>query len=68
VIERLDNEQLCALFCSPNFIRELKSRIMRWAGHGAYMGFGRGIYRVLVRRLDGKRPLGRRRCRWGAYY
>jgi len=67
-MERLDNEQLCALYCSPNFIREFKSRRMRRAGHVVYMGFGRGVYSVLVRRLDGKRPLGRPRRRWGAYY
>jgi hypothetical protein len=37
---------------------------MRWAGHVACMGEGRGVYRVLVGRLKGKRPLGRSRCRW----
>jgi hypothetical protein len=37
---------------------------MRWAGHVARTGEGRGVYRVLVRRPEGKRPLGRPRCRW----
>jgi hypothetical protein len=37
---------------------------MRWAGHVAYMGDGRGAYRVLVRRREGKRPIGRPRRRW----
>jgi hypothetical protein len=42
----------------------IKSRRMRWAGHVAYMGEGRGVYRVLVRRLEGKKPLERPRRRW----
>jgi len=67
-MEGMDRELLCVLYCSPNFIRELKSRRMRWAGHVAYMGFRREVHRVLVRSLDGKRALGRSRCRWGAYY
>jgi hypothetical protein len=67
-MERLENEQLCAPYCSPNFIREFKARRMRQVGHVAYMGFGRGVYGILVMRLDGKRQLGRPRCRWGAYY
>jgi len=37
---------------------------MRWAGHVAHMGEGRGVYRVLVGKLEGKRPLGRPRRRW----
>jgi hypothetical protein len=41
----------------------LKSRRMRWTGHVARMGEGRGFYRVLVGRLEGKRPLGRPRRR-----
>ena len=49
----------------PNFIMQLsKSRRMRWAGHVAGMGEGRGVHRVLVGKPDGKRPLGRPRHRW----
>jgi len=42
----------------------MKSRRMRWAGHVARMGEGRGVYRVLVGRPEGRRPLGRPRLRW----
>jgi hypothetical protein len=42
----------------------IKSRKMRWVGHVAQMGKGRGVYRVSVGRLEGKRPLGRPRHRW----
>jgi len=42
----------------------IKSRRMRWAGHVARMGDGRGVYRVLVGKPEGKRPLGRPRRRW----
>jgi hypothetical protein len=42
----------------------IKSRRPRWAGHVAHVGEGRGVYRVLVGRPEGKRPLGRPRCRW----
>ena len=45
-------------------VRVIKSRRMRWAGHVAHMGEERGVYRVLVGKPEGKRPLGRRRCRW----
>jgi hypothetical protein len=47
-----------------NIVRVIKSRRMRWTGHVARMGEGRGVYRVLVRRPEGKRPLGRHRRRW----
>jgi hypothetical protein len=47
-----------------NVFRVIKSRRMRWVGHVARMGEGRVVYRVLVRRLEGKRPLGRPRRRW----
>jgi hypothetical protein len=46
------------------FVRVIKSRRMRWAGHAARMGEGRGVYTVLVGRLEGKRPLGRPRHKW----
>ena len=48
----------------PNIVRVVKSRIMRWAGHVAHMGEGRGVHRVLVGKPEGKRPLGRPRRRW----
>jgi hypothetical protein len=51
------------LYSSPNIVRVIKSRKIRWAGHVARMGEGRGVYRVLVGRPEGKRPLGRLRCR-----
>jgi hypothetical protein len=45
-------------------VRVVKSRRMRWAGHGARMGEDRGVHRVLVGKPEGKRPLGRPRRRW----
>jgi hypothetical protein len=61
---KLHNDKLHNLDSSPNIVRVLKSRRMRWAGHVARMGKGRGVYRVLVGRPEGKRPLGRPRHRW----
>ena len=58
------NEDLNDLYCSPNIVRVIKSRRMRWAGHVARMGEGIGVYRVLVGKPEGKRPLGRSRRRW----
>ena len=52
------------LYPSPNIVRVIKSRRMRWAGHVARMGEEMGTYRVLVGRSEGKRPLGRPRHRW----
>jgi hypothetical protein len=52
------------LYSSPDIIRQIKSRRMRWAGHVARMGEGRKVYRVLVGKPEGKRPLGRPRRRW----
>ena len=60
---KLHNEELNDLYCSPNILRVLKSRIMRWAGHLARMGEGRVVYRVLVGKPERKRPLGRPRRR-----
>jgi len=62
--KRLHNEELNDLFSSPNVVRVIKSRRMRWAGHVARMGKERGVYRVLVGKPEGKRPLGRPRRRW----
>jgi hypothetical protein len=61
---KLHNDELHSLYSSPNIVRVIKSRRMRWAGHVARMGEGKGIYRVLVGRLKGKRPLGRPRHGW----
>jgi hypothetical protein len=59
---KLHNEELNDLYCSPNTLRVIKSRRMRWAGHVARLVEGRGIYRVLVWKYEGKRTLGRPRC------
>jgi hypothetical protein len=61
---RLHNEELNDLYSSPNIIRVIKSRRMRWAGHVASTGEKRGTYRILVGRPEGRRPLGRPRHRW----
>ena len=61
---RLHNEDLNDLYSSPNIVRVTKSRRMRWAGHVACMGEERGVYRLLVGKPEGKRPLGRPRRRW----
>ena len=55
---RLHNEEINVLYCSPNIVRVIKSRRMRWAGHVARMGEERGVYRVLVGKTEGRRPLG----------
>jgi hypothetical protein len=60
----LHNEELNGLYSSPNIIRVIKSRRMRWVGHVAYMGEKRGAYRILVGRPEGRRPLERPRHRW----
>jgi len=52
------------LYSSPNTVQVIKSRRMRWAGHVARMGEGRGVYRVLVGKPEGRRPLRRPRRRW----
>ena len=58
---RLHNEKLNDLYSSPNIVQVIKSRRMRWDGHVARMGEERGVYRVLVGKPEGKRPLGRSR-------
>ena len=55
---RLHNEELNDLYCSPNIVRVIKWRRMRWAGHVARMGEERGVYRVLVRETGGKETTG----------
>jgi hypothetical protein len=61
---RLHNEELNGPYPSPNIIRVIKSRRMRRAGHVARMGEKTGAYRILAGRPEGRRPLGRPRCRW----
>jgi hypothetical protein len=60
---KLHNEELRILYSSPNIIRHIKSRRMRWARHVARMGEERNVYRVLMGKPEGKRPLGRPRRR-----
>ena len=61
---KVHNEELSDLYSLPNIVQVVKSRRMRWAGHVACMGEGRGVHRVLVGKTEGKRPLGRPRLRW----
>jgi hypothetical protein len=61
---KLHIEELHNLYSSPDIIRQVKSRRMRWAGHVARMEEERKVYRVLVGKPEGKRPLGRSRRRW----
>jgi hypothetical protein len=60
----LYNGELHNLYSSPDIIRQIKSRRMRWAGHLARVGEGRKVYRVLVGKPEGKRSLERPRRRW----
>ena len=62
VLGILHNEELNGLSCSPNIVRVIKSKRVRWAGYVARVGERRGVYRVLVGRPEGKKPLGRPRC------
>ena len=64
VKEGLHNEELNDLYSSPNIVRVIKLRRLRWAGHVVRIGEWRGVYRVLVGKPEGKRPLGRPSHRW----
>jgi hypothetical protein len=61
---KLHSGELHNLYSSPDIIRQIRSRRMRWAGHVACMGEGRNVYRVLVGKPEGKRQLERARRRW----
>jgi hypothetical protein len=61
---KLHNDELHSLYSSPNIVRVIKSRRLRWVGHVARMEEERGVYQVLVGKPEGKRPLGRHRRRW----
>ena len=63
-MEKTTYEELNDLYCSPNIVRVVKSIRMKWVGHVARMGEGRGIYSVLVGKPEGKRPLGRPSHKW----
>jgi hypothetical protein len=58
---KLHSEELHSLYSSPGIVKQIKSRIMMWAGHVARMGELRTVYKVLVGKSEGKRPLGRPR-------
>ena len=58
---RLHNEELNDMYPSPNIVQVIKSRRMRWAGNVVHMGEERGVYRILVGKPEGRRPLGRPR-------
>ena len=60
---KLHNEELNDLYCSPNIVRVIKSRRMRWAGHVECIGERRGVYRFLLWKPEGKSQLGRPRRR-----
>jgi hypothetical protein len=61
---KLHSEELHGLYSSPSIIRVIKARMMRWVGHVVCMGEVRGAYNILVGRPEGRRPLGRPRCKW----
>ena len=60
----LHKEEISDLYCSPNIVRVIKSRIMRWAGHVACVEDRKGEYRVLMGIPEGRRQLGICRLRW----
>jgi hypothetical protein len=63
-VGKLHNDEFHNLYSSPNIVKVIKSRRLRWTGHVGRMGQGRCVYRILVGKPVGKRPLGRPRRRW----
>ena len=63
---RLHNEELHSLYRSPNIVRVIKSRRLRWAGHGGRMEEGRSSFKILTGKPTAKKALGRPRRRWEA--
>jgi hypothetical protein len=61
---KLHNEEFHNLYSSPNVIRMIKSRRMRWTEHVAQMWETTNAYRILAGKPEGKRSLGRPRRRW----
>jgi hypothetical protein len=61
---KLHNEELNNMYSSPNIVRVIKTIRIRWVGNVARRRERKGVYRVLVGKLEGKRPLGRSRRRW----
>jgi hypothetical protein len=61
---KLHNEELHEMYSSPTIVQVTKSRRIRWAGHVARMGRGRGVCRILVAKAEGKRPMGKLSRRW----
>jgi hypothetical protein len=64
-MEKIHNEELNDLYSSPNIVRVIKSRKMRWVGNLARMVYRTGVFRVLVGKSEGKKPLRKFRRRWG---
>jgi hypothetical protein len=65
---KLHNQELNDMYSSPNIVRAIKSRRIRWAGRGGSMREKRDVCKVLVGKSEGKRPLGRPRHRWEANF
>jgi hypothetical protein len=63
-VEKSHDEELHDLYSSPSIVLVIKSRRMRWAWHVARLEEKRGVYRILVGKTEGNRPLGRPRRRW----
>jgi hypothetical protein len=63
-MEEVHNEELLNLYSSPDIIRQIKPRRMRWSEHVARMGEEREVYKILVGKPEGRRQLGRPRRRW----
>jgi hypothetical protein len=63
-MRRLYNEEFHSLYRSPNIVRVIKSKNLRWAGHVVRMEEGGSAYKILTAKPKGRRPLRRPRCRW----